>query len=823
MRDELPIISVLPEVKAALSAGNLVILQAPPGAGKSTVLPLHLLDSPWLKDGKILMLEPRRLAAKMVANRLAQQINEETGETIGYRIRFEKKISSATKLEILTEGILTRMLAEDQALEQTGMVIFDEFHERSIHADLALVLCYEIQQALRPDLKILIMSATLDTEFLMKAFPGAPLIKSEGRQYPVTIHYSKEEERTPLSRQMGSLIRLAIEKEEGDILAFFPGTGEIRRTKELLDEELRGVNVVPLYGDLSWKEQQEAILPNAGGIRKVVLATSIAETSLTIEGIRVVVDCGYSRVPRFDPRSGLTRLETIKVSKDTAEQRAGRAGRLGPGVAYRMWEEGKQQYLLPHRKPEILEADLAPLLLELSNWGQEPIQSFHWVTAPPDANVSQARQLLEELGAVRNGLITTEGKEMAKYPTHPRISKMFLESRIDGNLSLACDVAALLEERNPMRKEDGVNMGLGLDLLQRWRRKEKTNAERFLLERLEKVSAEWKKRTGAARNDKTYSDTDAGHLVAFAYPERIAKKISGTRYRLANGRTAKLEDHDPLSHEEWLAIAHMDAGTGEGKIFLAAPIDPEDIQHLSIEKDVMLYDEQKDELLLRREKRIDGIVLESKPLKEIPREEFEKLLCEVVRMKGLSLFESNEDTDQLRTRLGSLRKWAPEQWPDLSDQSLLADCEKNILPFLTDVKRMKDLKKIPLKNILLNTLTWEQQLEIDKLAPRAIKVPSGSEIKINYSKEGSQPVLAVRLQEVFGLTETPAIMNGKIRLIMHLLSPGYKPVQVTQDLASFWKTTYHEVRKELRIRYPRHSWPEDPMKAEAVRGPRKRR
>ena len=787
LNPELPIIEVLPEIKSALGNSNVVILQAPPGAGKSTMLPLHLLEEPWLKNNKTLMLEPRRLAAKAVANRLAHQLNEDTGETIGFRIRFEKRISESTRLEILTEGILTRMVTADQTLENIGMVIFDEFHERSLHADLALALCREVQQVLRPDLRILIMSATLDTEYLSKSFPGAPIIKSEGRQFPVSIKYFKENERAPLSRQMADLIRMALDREEGDVLAFFPGAGEIRRAQEFLETETSGVQIVPLYGDLGWKEQQAAILQDPAGLRKIVLATSIAETSLTIEGIKVVVDCGYSRIPRFDPRSGLTKLETIKVSKDTAAQRTGRAGRLGPGIAYRMWEEGKQQYLLSNRKPEIMEADLSPLLLDLANWGKPSVKSFQWITSPPEANVMIASELLEELGALSKGTITEEGKEMAQYPTHPRISRMFIEGRKSGMLSLACDIAALLEERNPVKKTDGVNLAIGLELLHKWRKKEKTDAERFLLERLAKVADEWKRRTGA------------------------------------DVKIAKLEDFDPLTHEQWLAVAHMDAGTGEGKIFLAAPIDEEEIQHLALEKEIIDYDEQKDELILRKEKRIGGIVLESKPLKDVPRAQFEKLLCEVVRKKGLSVFSSDDSTDQLMARLGSLHKWDPENWPDRSATTILEESEKYILPFLSMVKKIADLKKITLKDIILNGLSWEKQEQLNKLVPASIQVPSGSDIKISYSPEGGQPVLSVRLQEVFGWLETPSVFNGKQKLLLHLLSPGYKPVQVTQDLNSFWKNTYREVRKELKIRYPRHSWPEDAFTALAVRGPIKRR
>lgn len=815
---ELPISEVLGDLRTALASHNVVILQAPPGAGKSTWLPLQLFQEKWLGDQKIRMLEPRRLAAKTVATRLAFHLNEETGEQVGYRIRFENKISSKTRLEILTEGILTRMLSEDPTLEGTGLVIFDEFHERSIHADTSLVLCREIQKVLRPDLRLLIMSATLDTTYLRNFFGDAPLISSEGKMFPVEMKYQKEDPTLPLPVQMATLIRKALQETEGDVLSFFPGTGEIRRAAEILENERSGVNVVPLYGDLGWKEQQEAILPDPAGIRKVVLATSIAETSLTIEGIRVVIDSGYSRVPKFDPNTGLTRLDTIKVTKDVADQRAGRAGRLSPGVAYRLWEEGKTQFLIPHRKPEILEADLAPLMMEFLRFGKKDLLAYDWVTPPPLAHIQQAQKLLEDLGALEGNVFTEAGKAMAAIPIHPRFSHMFLEAKKAGTEALACDLAALLEERNPVPKEQGVNLALGLDLLKKYRRKESTRGERGLLERIEKTSQEWRRRIRASKESPDAHDTTIGHLLAFAYPERIAKKISGNRYRMANGRTAALPEHDPLAHEEWIAIGSMDLGKNEGKIFMAAPLDPDDVQHLAQEREVYAVDEQRSEIITVIEKHIGGIILGTKNIQNPDPQKLKAVLETLLRSRGSALFETDDEGENLLLRLRSLHRWDPERWPEPGEEYII----KLAIPYLEGIRKVSELKKTKLHEVLLSGLTWEQQQELARLVPITLEVPSGSHIRLEYFEDGRPPVLAVRLQELFGMLETPAIMKGKIKVMVHLLSPGYKPVQVTQDLQNFWKNTYHEVRKELRVRYPKHSWPEDPFTAKAVRGVKKR-
>lgn len=817
---DLPILEIIPEVKNRLRQHNTLILQAPPGAGKSTILPLHLMDEPWLAGKKIVMLEPRRLAARAVSMRMASELQESAGETVGYRVRFDNKVSKATKIEVVTEGILTRMLQTDNALEPVGLVIFDEFHERSLHADLALALTRETQQVLREDLRILVMSATLDGEKISSLLGNAPILTSQGRQHPVEITYYPPEKDIPLPLAVAKGIRKAYSSYQGDILAFLPGAGEIHRTQEILKAELGNLSVYPLYGDMSQEKQQEALTPDPSGGRKVVLATSIAETSLTIEGIKVVVDGGYSRGPRFDPRTGLTRLDTYRVTKDAADQRAGRAGRLGPGVCIRLWSEGTQQHLVPARTPEILEADLAPLMLELAQWGVKDPSSLTWLTPPPSGPVNQARELLQQLGALEDGAITDRGREMLRLPTHPRMAHLLLEGKKEGLAALASDIAALLEERDPLEREAGVNIATRVGILRKYRRKEFVKAERNVLDRIERLAASWRRIMGISIDNSPVSAEKAGLLLAAAYPERIARqRKQDHRYRLANGRIVRLQEHDPLITEEWIAIAHMDAGSSEGKIFLAAPVDPDDLLHLASEKETLMWDTSKGTLVAQREKRIGDIILASRPLENIPEEKRLSILCDAVRQEGATLFSWTEETGQWQARVMSLRQWRPDEaWPDVTTSRLISTPETWLAPYLSNVRKRDDFLKLDMSSILSGLLPWDLAQKLDTLAPAKFKVPSGSVIRLEYREDGSAPVLAVRLQEVFGLSDTPAVNEGRNNILMHLLSPAYRPVQVTQDLKSFWNNTYQEVRKELRIRYPKHHWPEDPWTAEAVRG-----
>ena len=830
-----PVHEVIGQLTKTLKQQPIVILQAPPGAGKSTVLPLLLLDEPWLNRKKIVMLEPRRLAARSVALRMAKILGEEIGNTVGYRVRFENAVGKSTRCEVVTEGILTRMMQSDNTLEGVGLVIFDEFHERSLQADLALALCLQVQQVLRSDLRILIMSATLDGDKLSAQLNQAPVITTAGKQFPVALRYIQPEKDAYVSVSTARVIRKAIREQDGDILSFLPGTGDIHRVQELLEAENLGVNIYPLYGDLPFQKQQEAILPNSEGIRKVVLATSIAETSLTIEGITTVVDCGQSRVPRFDPKSGLTRLETIRVTKDAADQRAGRAGRLGPGICYRLWSEATHHTLQPMRQPEILEADLAPLLLDLANWGIEDTKDLSWITPPPAGAVSQAKEILRQLGALHENKITPRGKEMLRLPTHPRIAHMLLEASAfdlfqrnqqnsNSFLALATDIAATLEERDPLNKNTGADLSLRIETIRKWRSGERVSADRNILERIERLAASWRKIFRINQDNTIPVDSDVGKLLAEAYPERIARQLDklGTRYKLVYGRVAKLPDHDALMRNSWLAIAQVDSGSGEGKIFLAAPLIESDLIHRAEDKESVLWDNEKG-IVATSEKRIGNVVLFSKPLSNVSNEVRIDILVKAFQSEGLKLLSWTDGHREWQARVMSLRAWRLEEsWPDVSDENLIRTAAAWLTPFLNAVYKPSDFQRLDVNQLISTLLPWELNNRLDQLAPARLLVPSGSMIKINYSINGDTPTLEVRLQEMFGLMETPTVNGGRMKVMLHLLSPGYKPVQVTQDLKSFWQTAYHEVRKELRMRYPRHSWPEDPWTAEAVRGAKRR-
>lgn len=819
-----PVEESIQSLQAALISHRIVILQAPPGAGKSTILPLRLKDEPWLQQKKIVMLEPRRLAARSVAMRMSELTGDKVGDSVGYRVRFETKVSAATRIEVVTEGILTRMIQNDNALEDVGLIIFDEFHERNLQGDLALVLSFQMQQLLRDDLRILIMSATLDSEKLSQRL-GAPVITSQGRQYPVTIHYLHQPDDAQIHIQMARAVKKALRDNQGDILAFLPGTGEIARTAEMLEKDISGAIVFPLFGDLSFSKQQEAILPHPSGIRKVVLTTSIAETSLTIEGIKVVIDCGLSRVPRFDPRSGLSRLETVRVTLDAADQRAGRAGRLGPGVCYRLWTQGIHGSLLAQRKPEILEADLAPLMLELYQWGVKDIRELTWLTFPPDGSVNQAKALLEQLEAIRDNAITQKGRNMLSLPTHPRIAHMLLEAKGNQRVSLAADVAALLEERDPLPRDSGADLSLRISVLRKWRAGERVNAERSVLERIEKLAQQWRKILKASVDNGLVDDALIGHFVRLAYPERIARQVEkdGERYKLVNGRNARLPTNDALTRETWIAISSLDAGMGEAKIFSAAPLNYRDLYDHAVEEQTLRWDEERQMVVGALERKIGALVLESKPLHKLDEQKRIQILCSMIREEGIRVLGWSETIQPWQARVMSVRKWRPEEdWPDVSKDGLLSTLEIWLAPFLNGIGKLSEIQKLNAAEILNSILSWEQQNKLDSLAPSKIQVPSDSMILVNYSADGDAPTMEVRLQEVFGMLETPKVNGGKVNIVMHLLSPGFKPVQVTQDLRSFWQTTYAEVRKELRTRYPKHSWPEDPWTAKAVRGAKRR-
>ena len=814
-----PITDILQKVKDLLAINNKLLLQAPPGAGKSTILPWSLLDEPWLAGKKIVMLEPRRIAAKAVASRMADMLGESVGQTIGYRIRFEKVVSKNTRCEVVTEGILTRMIQEDNALEDVGLLIFDEFHERSLHADLALALSFEAQQIIRPDLRLLVMSATLDTVNVAAMLQNPPVVASAGRQYPIAVRYHQPDKDVSITSSVSRVVRKALSEQRGDILVFLPGAGEITRVQEALQQESIDAHVHTLYGAMPFDQQQAAIVPDPGGQRKIVLATSIAETSLTIEGITTVIDSGYARIPRFDPRSGLTRLDTVRITKDAADQRAGRAGRLGPGVCYRLWSEPVQHMLQAARQPEILEADLAPLVLELSNWGVNDLSAIAWVTTPPSGAVSQARELLTALGAIDETGITTHGRKMLRLPTHPRIAHMLLSR--EPLRALAIDVAALLEERDPLDKQAGADIVLRVDALRKWRRGQRVSADIRALERIGKSATAWHRLLECTPDNTAPVDHEVGALIAEAYPERIAKQLDkfSVRYKLVNARVVRLPDHDPLVRERWLAIADVDSGQQEGRIFLAAALHEDDFAHRAVPQKMIGWDTDKGMLIAATEYRIGNVVVRSEPLAGIDESERIRVLCGAIRTEGLRLLSFNDTVEQWRARVASLRHWRPDEaWPDVSDEALLSTLEDWLAPYLTGVARRQDFARLDMTSILNGILSWEMGSQLNSLAPAKINVPSGSAISVIYAPDGAAPHMEVRLQEMFGLLETPSVNGGAVPVTLQLLSPGYKPVQVTQDLKSFWQTTYHEVRKELRRRYPKHHWPEDPLTAQAVRG-----
>lgn len=849
----LPIYDILPALKTKLHTHNLIILQAPPGAGKSTVLPLELLNETWLGSQQILMLEPRRLAARTVAARMASQRRESVGQTVGYRVRFESRVSAQTRIEIVTEGILTRRLQHDSSLDGVGLIIFDEFHERSLHADLALALCREIQTELRDDLRILIMSATLDGETLAKSLRSnitnpIPILTALGRQFPVEMIYTANyKPGTPIHTLVADGVARALTEQTGDVLAFLPGIAEIQRAQTLLEAQFARVQFCPLYGELSLEAQRAAIVPNPNGQRKVVLATLIAETSLTIEGIKVVVDCGYARLPRFDPPSGLTRLETQRITLDSAEQRAGRAGRLGPGVCYRLWDEQTHKQLLALRKPEILEADLAPMRLELAQWGVKSCYDVAWVTPPPSGAVQQAETLLNQLDAMQGHFITERGRNILNWATHPRLAHMLIESqksqsgqnssqpRQRAMPALAADVAALLEERDPLPRSASADLTLRIEALRQWRKNRRVlhNADEHALGRVAQVADQWlkqfaqhsQKSGGNAHADNGEFDPQAvGWLVAQVYPDRIAQirnessRLATTRYRLSGGRGAQLPADDPLSHEQFLAVAQLDMRESDGRIFLAAPMFADQMQPLTRQHDVLAWDARQGLLVARREWRVGEWVLTSQPLSQISTAQRVGVLCDVLRREGLELLCFSDKARQWQARLQSLRLWRPnEAWQDVSDQALLDNLEIWVGSSLNDVSKRDDFAKINVLPLLENMLTYKQRTHLDALAPTHLDVPSGSNVRLTYSADGTPPVLAVKLQEMFGLEDTPTVNEGRTKVMLHLLSPAQRPIQVTQDLRSFWANTYPMIRKELRGRYNKHPWPEDPWNAVATK------
>ena len=818
---DLPVADIIPQVQAHFSTHQSLIIQAPPGAGKSTLLPLALVTQTWLQGKKILMLEPRRLATKSIAQRMASMTNSQLGDKIGYRIRFESAISSQTKIEVITEGILTRMLHTDNSLEDVGMVIFDEFHERNLHSEVALALCREVQEVLRPDLKILLMSATIDAKAL-SILLNSKIIQSEGRQFPVEVNFANEIDEYAIGEDTARQIIPLSKIHNGDFLVFLPGQGEIKKAQEILRKALPADLILPLYGQLSPAEQHRAINPNPEGKRKIVLATDIAETSLTIEGIKVVIDSGFAKSSKFDPRTGLSKLVLHRISKDSADQRSGRAGRLTAGHSYRLWTKTIQNQLDEFRTPELMEADLTSMVLDMKAWGKDEIRNMTWLTPPPAGTLALAEKTLETIEALKDGALTLHGKEIHTIPCHPRIAHMLLFAKQHDQLGLGTDIAAILEERDPLPQDSGVDLNLRIEALRRFRGRGVSIAR---IKKIEKIASTYRRMFKVDPDNSAVDPWQTGLLLAYAYPERIAAARPGNnaQFQLANGKIAAIGHRDELAHESWLAVAHLDAREGMGKIWMAAPLNPKDLMPMVKTKEIVSWDRKKGGLVALTEVRIGAIVLGSRPLAKVETGDASQAILEAIRTEGEYLLNFNEETEQLILRVNSLKNWNSDQdWPDWSVAILCENPENWIAPYLVGITKNEDFKKLNLSEILLHSLDYEQRMLLDQLAPETIVVPSGSKIKITYRSHGDTPLLSVRLQELFGLLETPKVNFEKICLLIELLSPGYKPVQLTQDLKSFWSNGYFEVKKELKRRYPKHEWPEDPISAEAVRGVRRK-
>ncbi|SDJ84848.1 ATP-dependent helicase HrpB [Microbulbifer yueqingensis] len=849
---QLPITGVLPEIRAALSGHNNVVLQAPPGAGKTTAVPLALLDSEWLAGRNIIMLEPRRLAARTAARRMAGMLGATVGETVGYQVRGERRAGASTRILVVTEGILTRMLQRDPELAQTALVIFDEFHERSLQADLSLALCLQSQEVLREDLKLLVMSATLDTRSVAGILGEAPVVTSEGRSFPVDIRYLSSRESSDDHRQLPALVARNIadllRAEAGSLLAFLPGVAEIRRVEELLRERLvspdfEDIEIAPLYGDLSREQQDRAIAPAGADRRKVVLATNVAETSLTIEGISLVVDTGLMRESRFDPNTGMNRLVTTFISRASATQRSGRAGRLGPGICLRLWTESRQQGLPAKNTPEILNSDLAPLVLELAQWGVREVGELRWLDLPPPGPLAQARDLLQRLGALDSaGRISAHGSAMLALGAHPRLAHMMLHSRIWGLEREACLLAALLSERDIFRGERRRERDLHLRMaVLLGEEKAGGSVDHGALQRIRQQAKAWQgqlagsEREGAGTEEVQVHPVDrTGLLLALAYPDRIARNRHDRerRFLLASGRGAHFSHDDELAVADFLVVAELDGQGRDARILLAARIPGDALQgyfpELVGQEQQVRWDGQAGRAVASLRTTLGAIVLEERPATNISPESLSLALLDAVRQKGLAALPWTREAQGLRARLQFLRERAGDfpallqelQLPDWSDTSLLESLPEWLLPHLQGCASLDQLGRLDLYAILQGQLEWPTLQRIEELAPTHITVPSGSRVPIDYSED--VPVLAVRLQEMFGLSSTPAILKGQHPLMLHLLSPARRPVQVTRDLASFWANTYAEVKKELRIRYQKHYWPDDPRTAQATSKTRKR-
>jgi ATP-dependent helicase HrpB len=804
----LPIDAVLDDLARTLERNNAAVLVAPPGAGKTTRVPLALLDAPWAKGKKIIVLEPRRIAARASAERMAKTLGERAGETVGYRVRFGSKISRTTRIEVVTEGIFSRQILDDPELDGVAAVLFDEFHERSLDADMGLALARDAQTGLREDLRLLVMSATLDGARVAKLLGDASVVESEGRAFPVETRYLSRKIDVPLERQMADSIATALRADPGSVLAFLPGAAEIRRTQNFLAERVQDASteIVPLFGALDAGVQDRAIAPAPKGTRKVVLATSIAETSLTIEGVRIVVDSGLARVPRYEPDIGLTRLETVRASRAAVDERRGRAGRTEPGICYRLWDEPQTASLAAYTQPEILSADLSSLVLDLAQWGVSDPATLAFLDPPPAPALKEAKSLLEELGALdADGRITAEGKRLRALALPPRLARMIVDSDVFGLGESAAEIAVILTERG--LGGDSVDLDHRLDQFRR-DRSQRASAARDLARR-------WASQV-ASSSPREETELSAGVMLAFAFPDRVAKNRGNGSFVLANGRGAAVEQTSSLARAPYIAIGELTGTAAAGRILLAAPITQEEIEtkfadHIEA-TDEISFDRGALALRARRKKTLHAITLSEAPLALSPSAETARVFADGLIAAGLDKLPWSKSAKQWRDRVMFLRKAEGEGWPDLSDDGLIAGAADWLVPALYDKTSLKEFSAGDLSEALLTLLPWELRARLEREAPTHFEAPTGTMLAIDYEAEQG-PTIAVRLQELFGLNTHPSIAKGKVPLVLELLSPAQRPVQVTRDLPGFWRGSYAAVRSDLRGRYPRHPWPEDPASA----------
>jgi ATP-dependent helicase HrpB len=804
-----------------LAGNNAAVLVAPPGAGKTTRVPLALLEEPWRKDSKIIVLEPRRIVARASAERMAQSLGERVGETVGYRVRFGSKVSRATRIEVVTEGIFSRQILDDPELTGVAAVLFDEFHERSLDGDLGLALARDAQTGLREDLRIVVMSATLDGARVAKLLGEAPVVASEGRAFAVETRYLGRKADAPLERQMADAIAMALRADAGSVLAFLPGAAEIRRTQNLLGERIHdaSVEIVPLFGALDAAVQDRAIAPPPKGRRKVVLATSIAETSLTIEGVRIVVDSGMARVPRYEPDIGLTRLETVRASRAAVDQRRGRAGRTEAGVCYRLWDEQQTAALAAYTQPEILSADLSSLVLDLAQWGVSDPAELAFLDYPPLPALKEARNLLRELGALDgDGRITAEGKSLRALALPPRLARMILDSHRLGAGREAAEIAAVLTERG--LGGDSVDLDARLDLFRRDRAQRASSARALAQRWASQVAATEKAANASSPYPQGGAELTSGVMLALAFPDRVARNRGDGSFLLANGRGAAVDRASALARAPYIAVAELTGTAAQGRILLAAPITEAEIeQHFAdhIETaDEISFDRGAMALRARRKKKLHAITLSEAPLARAPSAETARVLADGLIAAGLDKLPWSNALKQWRDRVMFLRKAEGAPWPDLSDEALGAERKQWLVPALFQKTALKEFSAADLSQAVMALLPWELRARLEREAPTHFEAPTGTLVPIDYEAEQG-PTIAVRLQELFGLNTHPAIAKGAVPLVLELLSPAQRPVQVTRDLPGFWSGSYAAVRSDLRGRYPRHPWPEDPASATPTR------